>query len=174
MALPWLLGAAAAAAVTATIAALSDDSSGSSTSYSDNENEERRRAAKEREERQREEKMEALEVSYDERLEIEGTKMTELLRNFVEVDDVQQSMVIIECVMDLEMNPDGSDKDLLTRQIVQNKSTLDIFHSNIAFFEQLYGVYIESKAEVVQVSEAIDSLKNQTKKIDKLIKELSE
>ena len=110
MALPWLLGAAAAAVATATIAALSDDSSSSSTSYSDNEDDERRRTARERAERQRQEKIEALEASYDERLELDGKKMTELLRNIVKVDDVQQSMVIIESVMDLEMNPDGSYK----------------------------------------------------------------
>lgn len=173
MALPWLLGAAVAAVATATIAALSDDSSSSSTSYSDNEDDERRRAARERAERQRQEKIEALEASYDERLELDGKKMTELLRNIVKVDDVQQSMVIIESVMDLEMNPDGSYKDLLTRQIIQNKRILDTFHSNVAFFEQLYGAYVEPKIKVAQTSEAIDSLEKQTKKIDRLIKELS-
>lgn len=172
MALPWLIGGAVVAVATATIAALSDDSSSSSSSYSDNEDAERRRAARERAERQREERMEALDASYNERLELDGKKMTSLLRTMAKVDNVQESMVIIEVVPELEMNPDGSYKDVLTRQIVQNKSTLDSFHSNVVFFEQLYGRYIEPKTETIQISEAIDTLEKQTKKIDDLIKEL--
>ncbi|WP_201596157.1 hypothetical protein [Psychrobacter fulvigenes] len=172
MALPWLIGGAVVAVATATIAALSDDSSSSSSSYSDNEDAERRRAARERAERQREERMEALDASYNERLELDGKKMTSLLRTMAKVDNVQESMVIIEVVPELEMNPDGSYKDVLTRQIVQNKSTLDSFHSNVVLFDQLYGGYIEPKTETIQISEAIDTLEKQTKKIDDLIKEL--
>lgn len=171
MALPWLIGAAAVAAVSAVAAALSDDSS-SSTSYSDNEAEERRRAERERRERQRREKVEALEASYDERLQLDSKKMLSLLSPIAKIDDLQESMVTIEIVSELEMDPDGSDKYVLTRQIIKDKSTLDEFHSNVVFFEQLYSGYVEPKAEVIQISEAIDSLKKQAKKIDRLIKEL--
>ena len=172
MALPWLIGGAAVAIVSATIAALSDDSSSSSSSYSDNEDAERSQAARERAERQREEKMEALEDSYNKRLELDGKKMTSLLRTMAKVDNVQESMVIIEAVPELEMNPDGSYKDVLTRQIVQKKSALDKFHSNVVFFEQLYSGYIEPTAETIHISEAIDALKKQTKKIENLIEKL--
>lgn len=171
MALPWLIGAAAVAAVSAVAAALSDDSS-SSTSYSDNEAEEQRRAERERRERQRREKVEALEASYDERLQLDSKKMLSLLSSIAKIDDLQESMVTIEIVSELEMDPDGSDKYVLTRQIIKDKSTLDEFHSNVVFFEQLYSGYVEPKAEVIQISEAIDSLKKQAKKIDRLIKEL--
>lgn len=171
MALPWLIGGAVVAVATATIAALSDDSSSSSSSYS-NEDAERRRAARERAERQRKERMQALESSYNERLELYGKKMTSLLRIIAKVDNVQESKVTIEAVPELEMNPDGSYKDVLTRQFVQNKSTLDSFHSNVVFFEQLYSGYIEPKAETIQVSEAIDRLEKQAKKIDRLVKDL--
>lgn len=172
MALPWLIGAAAVAAVSAVAAALSDDSS-SSTSYSDdNEAEEQRRAERERRERQRREKVEALEASYDERLQLDSKKMLSLLSPIAKIDDLQESMVTIEIVSELEMDPDGSDKYVLTRQIIKDKSTLDEFHSNVVFFEQLYSGYVEPKAEVIQISEAIDSLKKQAKKIDRLIKEL--
>ena len=172
MALPWLIGGAVVAAATATIAALSDDSNSSSSSYSDNEAAERRRAARERAERQLEERMEALDASYNERLELDGKKMTSLLRTMAKVDNVQESMVVIEVVPELEMNPDGSYKDVLTRQIIQNKSTLDSFHSNVIFFEQLYVGYVEPKTETVQVSESIDTLEKQIRKIDNLIKKL--
>lgn len=171
MALPWLIGAAAVAAVSAVAAALSDDSS-SSTSYSDNEAEEQRRAERERRERQRREKVEALEASYDERLQLDSKKMLSLLSSIAKIDDLQESMVTIEIVSELEMDPDGSDKYVLTRQIIKDKSTLDEFHSSVVFFEQLYSGYVEPKAEVIQISEAIDSLKKQAKKIDRLIKEL--
>ncbi|WP_367104225.1 hypothetical protein [uncultured Psychrobacter sp.] len=171
MALPWLIGGAVVAVVTATIAALSDDSSSSSSSYS-NQDAERRRAEKERAERQRKERMQALKSSYNERLKLDGKKLTSLLRIMAKVDKVQESKVIIEVVPRLEMNLDGSYKDVLTRQIVQSKSILDSFHSNVVFFERLYGGYVKPKTETIQVSEAIDTLEKQTKKIDNLIKEL--
>ena len=171
MALPWLIGAAALAAVNAVAAALSDDIINSSIN-SNNEAEERRKAGRERKERQRKEKMEALEASYNERLELDSKRMTSLLNTMAEIDNVQESMVVIEAVPQLEMNPDGSYKDVLTRHIINNKSALDNFHSNVVFFEQLYSGYVEPKAEVTQISEAIDNLERQTKKIDSLIKQL--
>lgn len=85
---------------------------------------------------------------------------------------VVQSRSATKKFINIEMNPDGSDKYVLTRQIIKDKSTLDEFHSNVVFFEQLYSGYVEPKAEVMQISEAIDSLEKQAKKIDRLIKEL--
>ena len=91
---------------------------------------------------------------------------------FANFDAMRQRMRSIKNVSEIYMHPDGSHKNLLTRRIVENGSTLDEFHSNVVFFEQLYSRHVEPKAEVMQISETIDSLEKQAKKIDSLIKEL--
>lgn len=172
MPLPFLIGAAAAAAVTAVAAVVLSDDSGSSSSYSDNEGDERRRAERERQERQLEEKMQTLDSAYEERLELDRLKLTSLLDKVSEVENMQQSMLVIEMVPETDMNPDGDHIKLFNNRIIKNKRTLDKFNSNIVFFESLYHGYIQPKDSVNDIANSIISLEEQVKKINDMIKRL--
>ena len=172
MPLPFLIGAIAAAAVTAVAAAVLSDDSGSSSSYSDNEGDERRKAEKERREAQLEEKMQALDSAYEERLELDRLKLKSLLVNVSKVENIQKSMMIIEEVPEIDMNPDGSHIKVLNNKIIKNKSTLDKFNSNIVFFESLYSGYVQPKDSVDDVANSIELLEKQIKKVNGLIKKL--
>ncbi len=172
MPLPFIIGAIAAAAVTAVAAAVLSDDSGSSSSYSDNEADEHRRAERERQKRQLEEKMQALDSAYEERLEIDRLKLRSLLKNVSKVENIQQSMVIIETVPETDMNPDGSYINVLNDKIIKNKSTLDNFHSNIAFFESLYHGFVQPKDDINNVANSIELLERKIKKVNDMIKKL--
>ncbi len=172
MPLPFIIGAVAAAAVTAVAAIVISDDSGSSSSYSDNEGDERRRAERERQARQLEEKMEALDSSYEERLELDRLKLTSLLNDISEVESMQQSMLIIEMVPETDMNPDGSHIKVFNNRIIKNKSTLDKFNSNIVFFESLYHGYVQPKDDINNAANSMDLLEKQVKKVNDMIKRL--
>lgn len=172
MPLPFLIGAVAAAAVTAVAAIVISDDSGSSNSYSDNEADERRRAERERQARQIQEKMQALDSSYEERLELDRLKLSSLLNNISEVESMQQSMLIIEMVPETDMNPDGSHIKVFNNKTIKNKGTLDKFNSNVVFFESLYHGYVQPKGDVISVASSIDSLEKQVKKVNDMIKKL--
>ena len=172
MPLPFLIGAIAAAAVTAVAAAVLSEDSGSSSSYSDNEGDERRKAEKERREAQLEEKMQALDSAYEERLELDRLKLKSLLVNVSRVENIQKSMMIIEEVPEIDMNPDGSHIKVLNNKIIKNKGTLDKFNSNIVFFESLYNGYVQPKDSVDDVANSIELLEKQIKKVNGLIKKL--
>ena len=172
MPLPFLIGAIAAAAVTAVAAAVLSDDSGSSSSYSDNEGDERIRAERERQERQLEEKMQALDSSHEERLELDRLKLKSLLDKISEVENMQQSMLIIEMVPETDMNPDGDHIKIFNSKTIKNNSTLNKFNSNIVFFESLYNCYVQPKDDVISVENSIDSLEKQVKKVNDMIKKL--
>lgn len=170
MPLPFLIGAvAAAAAVTAVaVAVLSDDSS-SSGSYSDNEGDERRKAERERREAQLEEKMQALDLAYEERLESDRLKLKSLLVNVSKVENMQKSMMLIEEVPEIDMNPDGSHKKVLSSKVIKNKKVLDKFHSNTVLFENLYHGNVNPKKEATHIANSIELLEERVQKIKNLV-----
>lgn len=127
---------------------------------------------RERREAQLEEKMQALDSAYEERLELDRLKLKSLLVNVSKVENIQKSMMIIEEVPEIDMNPDGSHIKVLNNKIIKNKGTLDKFNSNIVFFESLYNGYVQPKDSVGDVANSIELLENQIKKVNALIKKL--